>query len=112
MAWATRVINDFEIAAPAKSTPPKKKDSQALPDELGDQMDRACLHTWLLSSDSNTARVLKMLNGPKLDKYKQLWTKGHPRYENETRSGSFGLQPRPLDPPGQAHVATARLMPH
>jgi hypothetical protein len=48
-------------------------------------MDRACLHCWLMSSDSGTVRVLKMLSGTKLEKYKQLWTKGHPRNGNVMR---------------------------
>ena len=91
MEWASRVIGDFERDAPPKSSSKKKRDSQPSAEALGEAMDRACLHTWLTKEHPQNAKVVKSLSGAKLQKFKQMWSKGLPVREK--------LTPHVLAPP-------------
>jgi hypothetical protein len=76
MEWASRIINDFEKNAPPKSSAKAKKNQQPTSEDLGDMMDRCCLHVYLMGNDVSCLRVAKQLTGSKLDKYNQMWEKG------------------------------------
>jgi hypothetical protein len=90
VTWCERVIGDFETDAPPKSSLKKKKDAQPTLEQLGDYMDRSCLHVWLMSNDATSLRVAKLLTGVKLEKYKQMWNKGSRATKQSCERGQGG----------------------
>ena len=76
MIWTTRVIKDFESAAPPKSSPKKKKDCQPGAEALGEMMCRSCLYAWLMTPDHDKVKVMTMLSGAKLAKFQSMWAQG------------------------------------
>jgi hypothetical protein len=87
MTWAIRSINDFEAAAPPKSSTKKKRDSQPSMTTLNELMDRACLYEWMMSESDKTIKLRGVLQGVKLDKYRSMWAKGRAQGTNAHANG-------------------------
>jgi hypothetical protein len=87
MTWAIRSINDFEAAAPPKSSTKKKRDSQPSMTTLNELMDRACLYEWMMSESEKTIKLRGVLQGVKLDKYRSMWAKGRAQGTNAHANG-------------------------